>query len=275
MDAFQYILFSTFLQALWMSRAQSYALAPAHPTITAAPAQHFLLEERQNDNGYVTCSHAGRTCIFESGGVNEGCFDSTLSVFPFVTHCYAYPNTWEGTSTPANEIFCPSSAPACGEYVFTNAAGAWTNLGCSSTSYFFTAFQVAAFSDSRVSTAPITEVVLVTATSTPAPIAPATTSTSPSLSPSSTTPPPTSMTTTPPSSQPTGGDSTVSNAATIGGAVGGGVGGLGALVGGLATWYYLRKKHNLKKQQHAQQQAFAKAEGSPGMASPPLATPYC
>jgi len=281
MDIIECITMLAFLQALWTSRAQGYALSP-RPSITQAPAYNFMLQERQGSGDMVACSqwtipeigvpvcNPGLTCIFQSNGNNEGCFPPTATEVAFTTYCYAYPTTWDGSgTTPINDIFCPFSAPACGEYIFSNAGGAWTNLGCSTTPYFFTAFQIAAFSNSPLPTVAPTTVVLTvtptvvvsstTTTTTPTPtvvVSSTTTTTTPAPStPTSTTPTSTSSfassTTTAPPQPADPGDSKVSEAATIGGAVGGTIGGLGALIGGTATWWYLRKKHALRRQRAA------------------------
>lgn len=42
------------LQVLWTSCVHGYAVAPAHPTITAAPERNLLLQGRQGSS--VTCS---------------------------------------------------------------------------------------------------------------------------------------------------------------------------------------------------------------------------
>ncbi|MCJ1285362.1 hypothetical protein MMC26_004702 [Xylographa opegraphella] len=287
------IMVFAFVQALWTSSVQGYALSPPHPSITQAPAYNLLLQERQDSGGSVLCSQwsipgvgvpvcqAGLTCIFQSDGNNEGCFPPTATEVAFTTNCYDYPNTWDGSGIiPINDIYCPSSAPACGEYVFSNAGGAWTNLGCSITAYSFTAFQIAAFSNSPVPTAAVTTVVITetpivpvvsSTTSAPSTSTPMTSSTTPSpVSPSA------SSSTT--AAQPANtGESKVSEAATIGGAVGGTVGGLGALIGGVATWYYLRKKHALRRREAAAaaRGEGAKEEDSFGMQSPELGSAHC
>ncbi|MCJ1396378.1 Mucin-2 [Xylographa bjoerkii] len=296
MGVFECMTILTFLQALWASRVQGYAVSPPHPSITQAPAHNLLLQERQVTGDYVTCSqwtipgfgvpvcNPGLTCIFQSDGNNEGCFPPAATEVAFTTNCYAYPTTWDGSgTTPINDVFCPFSAPACGEYIFSNAGGAWTNLGCSSTSYFITAYQIAAFSNAPLPTAAVTTVVITetpapatsstTPTTTPVPSTPSTTSTPSSTAPISTSSSASSTTTAPP--QPTDTGNKASDAATIGGAVGGTVGGLGALIGGIAIWYYLRKKHALKAQQAAVERAMTKEEGSVGMQSPQLGNPYC
>ncbi|MCJ1377175.1 Mucin-12 [Xylographa soralifera] len=302
MGIFKCITVSIFLQALWTSSVQGYALSPPHPSITQAPAYNFLLQKRQDSGESVICSqwtipgvgvpvcNPGLTCIFQSDGNNEGCFPPTATEVAFTTNCYDYPDTWDGSgTTPINDIYCPSSAPVCGEYVFTNTGGAWTNLGCSSTAYSFTAYQIAAFTDSPLPTAAVTTVV-ITDTPTVSVVSSTTSTTTPSSSSSTPTSTPTSMaTSTTPSpvsssassttgtpAQPSNtGESKVSEAATIGGAVGGTVGGLGALIGGIATWYYLRKKHALRAQQAAAQRGMSKEEGSFEMHSPGIGSPHC
>ncbi|MCJ1415415.1 hypothetical protein MMC32_001747 [Xylographa parallela] len=324
MGIFECITVLTILQALWMSSGQGYALSPPHPSITQAPAYNFLLQERQDGGESVTCSqwtipgigvpvcHPGLTCIFQSDGNNEGCYPPTATEVAFVTDCYDYPKTWAGSGTPPlNDLYCPLSAPICGEYIFSNAGGAWTNLGCSTTAYFITAYQIAAFSHSALPTAAVTTVVVTetptmpvvsptTSTTTPAPPTSTPTSTPiPTSTPDPTSTPvptstsastPTSMATsttpslvsssassttaTPPQPSNTE-ESKVSEAATIGGAVGGTVGGLGALIGGLATWWYLRKKHALRARQAAAQGGIPKEEDSFGMQSPGLGSPHC
>ncbi|MCJ1319351.1 hypothetical protein MMC15_004687 [Xylographa vitiligo] len=308
MDVFEYITVLASLQALWTSSVHGYTLSPPHPSITQAPAYNFLLQERQDSGESVICSQwtipgvgvpvcdAGLTCIFQSDGNNEGCFPPTATEVAFITNCYDYPITWDGSGTsPLNDLYCSASAPMCGEYIFSNQFGAWTNLGCSITTYGITAYQIAAFSNSPVPTAAVTTVVITD--SPPAPVVSSTTpipiptpSTSPSSSMPTSTSPPTSMTTAttpslvpPPASSTTAtpappantGESKVSEAATIGGAVGGTVGGLGALIGGLATWWYLRKRHALRAQQAAAQAGTPKDGASFGMQSPGLGGQHC
>ncbi|MCJ1433874.1 hypothetical protein MMC27_003239 [Xylographa pallens] len=312
MGIFECITVLTFLQALWMSSGQGYALSPPHPSITQAPAYNFLLQERQNGGESVTCSQwtipgfgvpvcgPGRTCIFQSDGNNEGCYPPTATEVAFITDCYDYPQTWDGSGTsPLNDVYCPSSAPTCGEFIFSNAGGAWTNLGCSTTSYAITAYQIATFSESALPTAAVTTVVITeTPTISVVPSTTSTTTPAPSTSTPTSTPIPTLTSTSAPTSMATSttpsfislsassttvtpaqpsntGESKVSEAATIGGAVGGTVGGLGALIGGLATWWYLRKKHALKAQQAAAQGGIPKEEDSFGMQSPGLGSPHC
>ncbi|MCJ1399583.1 hypothetical protein MMC11_002785 [Xylographa trunciseda] len=300
MGVFEGITTLAFVQVLWTSGVQGFAVSPPRPSITEAPAHNLLLQERQNGGDYVQCSqwtiqgvgvpqcNPGLTCMFQSDGNNEGCFPSTATQVAFTTNCYPYPTTWDGSGlTPINDIFCPASAPACGEYVFSNTGGAWTNLGCSTTSYFYTAYQIAAFSGSSLATAGGTTLVItVTPTGSVSSIPPTSTPTpsTPTITPAPSTPTsatPSSAssaapaTSTAPAPPPDNGDSKISEAATIGAAVGGTIGGLGALIGGLATWYYLRKKHNLKAQQAASQNTTPKDKSSFGMQSPEIRNSHC
>ncbi|KAG9248297.1 hypothetical protein BJ878DRAFT_62932 [Calycina marina] len=88
---------------------------------------------------------ASATCLFTSatnGFLYEGCGQTSIA-YDWITACWPYPQT-QPITAPVSELYCPSTAPACGYYAFVYQIGqTFWNFGCSITSYSSFAYQVA------------------------------------------------------------------------------------------------------------------------------------